>query len=42
MGEFFLNDRTYENNDTFFYIIPEYDRPNIDRFLPEAQIFGKK
>ena len=36
MGEFFLNDETYENNNTFFYIIPEYDRPNLDRFLPRG------
>ena len=33
MGAVFLNDETYENNNTFFYIIPEYDRPNLDRFL---------
>ena len=33
MGAFFLNDETYENNYTFFYIILEYDRPNLDRFL---------
>ena len=40
MGEFILNDDTYENNNnTFFYIILEYDRPNLDRF-PEAQISG--
>ena len=36
MGEFFLNDETYENNNTFFYIILEYDRPNLDRFLPRG------
>ena len=37
MGEFFLNDETYENkNNTFFYIILEYDRPNWDRFLPRG------
>ena len=36
MEEFFLNDETYENNNTFFYIILEYDRPNLDRFLPRA------
>ena len=32
-GRFFLNDETYENNDLFFYIILEYDRPNLNRFL---------
>ena len=36
MGGFFLNDETYENNDTFLYIILEYDRPNFDRFLHRA------
>ena len=36
MGEFFLNDETYENDNTFFYIILEYDRPNLDRFLPRG------
>ena len=36
MGEFFLNDETYENDNTFFYIILEYDRPNLDRFLPNG------
>ena len=36
MGEVFLNDETYENNDTFFYTILEYDRPNLDRFLPRG------
>ena len=40
MGEFCLNDETYENNNTFFYITLEYDRPNLDRFYPEAQISG--
>ena len=38
MGEFFLNDETYENNNTFFYIILEYDRPNLDPLLPRAPI----
>ena len=33
MGEFFLNDEIYENDNTFFHIILEYDRPNLDRFL---------
>ena len=36
MGEFFLNDETYENDNTFFYIILEYDRPNLDGFLPRG------
>ena len=29
-------DEAYENNNTFFYIILEYDRPNLDRFLPRG------
>ena len=36
MGEFFLNDETYENNNRFLHIILEYDRPNLDRFLPRG------
>ena len=36
MEEFFLNDETYENDNTFFYIILEYDRPNLDLFLPRG------
>ena len=32
----FLNDETYENNDIIIYIILEYDRPNLDRFLPRG------
>ena len=32
---FFLNDETYENNNTFFHIILEYDRPNFVPY-PEA------
>ena len=36
MGEFFLNDETYENNKYIFYIILEYDSPNLDRFLPRG------
>ena len=35
-GKLFLNDETYENNDIFFYIILEYDRPNLDRFFPRG------
>ena len=34
--EIFSNDETYENNNIFFYIILEYDRPNLDRFLPRG------
>ena len=37
-GGFFLNDETYENNDTFLYMILEYDRPNFDRFLTRGPI----
>ena len=33
---FFLNDETYENNNKFFNIILEYDRPNLDLFLPRG------
>ena len=33
-GRIFLNYETYENDDIFFYIILEYDRPNLDRSLP--------
>ena len=37
MGEFFLNDETYENNNTFFYIenYLENYRPNLDRFFTQ-------
>ena len=35
-GGFFLNDETYENNDIYFYLILEYDRPNLDRVLPRS------
>ena len=35
-GRIFSKDETYENNDIFFYIILEYDRPNLDRFLPRG------
>ena len=36
MGEFFLTAEICENDNTFFYIILEYDRPNLDRFLPRG------
>ena len=35
-ARFFLNDETYENNNIFFYMILEYDRPTLDRFLPRG------
>ena len=38
MGEFFLNDETYENdndNNTFFYIILEYDMSQLRSFLTQ-------
>ena len=41
MGEFFLNEKTYENNNKFFYIILEYDRPIFKSFRTQiSQIFG--
>ena len=30
MGEFFLNDETYENDNTFLSKFLEYDRPTLD------------
>ena len=40
MGEIFLNDETYENDDIFSYIILEYDRANLHRFLPRGPNIG--
>ena len=36
MGIFFLNDETYENDNTVFDNILEYDHPNLDSFLPRG------
>ena len=36
MGEFFLNDETYENDNALLYIILEYDHSILDRFLPKG------
>ena len=35
MGEFFLKDETYVNNNKVFCIL-EYDHAKLDRFLPRG------
>ena len=36
MGEFFLKDETYVNNNKVFCILLEYDHAKLDRFLPRG------
>ena len=36
IGEIYSNVETCENDNAFFYIDLEYDRPNLDRFLSKG------